>query len=279
MKVHAIILALNEEDNLPKQLSLLYTFCSGISVLSQYDRDWYGNPVSPDRTVQTCLDFPDPEGKIHVVVRRWRDQAAALNCEMDAFSRPAHHGVISHGSTLEDIQKLHEKPDYFWIVDADEFYDPVAVPRIFKHLFDRRPRGMRVLGFNYVRSWNRRVPVTHTRFCQFGFVRPDVRFVSVRHTSFNESRLSKLLSLLKLPDFSAKMFGFINCPLEVGFFHHGCWLGDEQRMRHKFRMSAHRMSDVEKTVQGIASIPYDYIPTDELPSFLKELRWPPGYLD
>src|SRR5436309_1320731 len=158
MRIHAIVLALNEEVFIENQLRTLYPFCSGISVLTQYDRDWYGNAVTPDRTAELVLKFPDAEGKIHLVVRRFPDEAAARNAEILALTSRPERSVMSHGPSENRMREFHRWPDYFWIVDADEFYDPESIPRIFEYLRQRRPRGMRVNGFNYVKSWNRRVP-------------------------------------------------------------------------------------------------------------------------
>ena len=39
LRIHAIVLALNEEVFIANQLNTLYPFCCGISVITQYDRD------------------------------------------------------------------------------------------------------------------------------------------------------------------------------------------------------------------------------------------------
>jgi hypothetical protein len=230
MRIHAIVLALNEEQFIEHQLRTLYPFCAGISIVTQYDRDWYGDAVEPDSTVPRVLGFPDPEGKLHLVVRRLPDEAAARNSEMlSLISRP-HRQVMSHGSSPERIRQFHQPPDYFWIVDADELYDPETLPAILEYLQKHRPRGMRVHGYNYVKTWNRRVPSEVVQFCHFGFIKPGILFKMRRTVSWNESRLAKLLQILRLPDFSARIWGFIECPWSVGFFHHGCWLGTKQRL-------------------------------------------------
>src|SRR6202043_2295373 len=107
MRIHAIVLALNEEIFIENQLKTLYPFCSGISVLTQYDRDWYGNAVVPDRTAELVLKFPDPDGKINLVVRRFPDEAAARNAEiLSLMSRPDRR-VMSHGSTEDRIREFY----------------------------------------------------------------------------------------------------------------------------------------------------------------------------
>lgn len=273
LRIHAIVLALNEERFIRNQLRTLYPFCSGISVVTQYDRDWYGRPVLPDGTAGLVLSHPDPEGKIHFVVRRFPDEAAARNAEMAGLVARPHRGVMSHGSTIERIQEFHTVPDYFWIVDADEFYDVATIPAILAHLQQRQPRGLRVHGLNYLSTWNRRVPASVMPFCHFGFIRPGVHFECRRTVSWNESRLAKLLRVLRLPDFSARCFGFEICPWEVGFFHHGCWLGDRERLVDKVAKSSHRDSNTVEYQKRVIAYPTDYVPTAELPQNIRDGSW------
>jgi hypothetical protein len=279
LRIHAIILALNEEIFIENQLRTLYPFCSGISVLTQYDRDWYGKQVAPDRTLQMVASFPDPEGKLHLVVRRWPDEAAARNSEMlGLISRPD-RGVMSHGSTIKRISTFHRTPDYFLIVDADEFYDPVTFPRILSYLAAKRPRGMRVNGFNYVRTWNRRVPPEVVRFCHFGFLRPGIRFKMRRTVSWNETRLAKALRMCRLPNVASQLWGFIECPPDVGVFHHGCWLGGRDRLREKASKSSHQENDVRSYPATVDACPCHLVQTSELPLSITEGAWPPEYYE
>lgn len=282
LRIHAICLALNEETFIDAQLETLYPYCSGISILTQYDRDWFGNAVEPDRTVPKVLDHPDPDGKIHLVVRRWRDQAAALNSELKAMASEPHRGIESHGTPMEEIRDFHGTPDYFLIVDADEIYDVDTFPDIVDYLDEHRPRGMRVTGYQYLWGWNERIPIDEFHFNQFGFLKPGITFEYVRRVTWNETRLSKLFSLLHLPDFSSQLFGFIDCPPDVGVFHHGAYLGGEERLEEKFSKHAHQSDDVNQNLRSKAysrDFDYDYIPTRDLPRTIREHDWPSGFLD
>lgn len=279
LRIHAVILALNEEDFIENQLRTLYPFCSGISVLTQYDRDWYGVKVQSDKTLQLVAQFPDPDGKIHLVLRRWPDEACARNSEMLAHLTRPERGIMSHGSSSDKIRSFHEVPDYFLIVDADEFYDPYTFPNIVHFLASRRPRGMRVHGFNYVKTWNRRVPRELVRFCQFGFLRPGVTFTMRRTVSWNESRCSKLLTRCHLPDVSARLWGFIECPPEVGVFHHGCWIGDAARLNAKASKSSHREMNHPNYSDEVARLDFVRIDTSELPVNLRPGSWPSHMFD
>jgi len=197
--------------------------------------------------------------------------------EMSALESRPHQNVQSHGSSAEDIRRLHERPDYFWIVDADEFYDEATIPAIISRLTLRRPRGMRVRGYNYVGTWNRRVPAEVIDFCQFGFLRFGTRIKFIRRVTWNETRLSRVLTKLHLPDVSSQWFGFDVCPLEVGFFHHGCWLGDRSRLESKVAKSAHPETNTTDYQLSVLSLRTDLIPTAQMPQSLRALPWPAGF--
>ncbi len=134
MNIHAIIIALNEEDFITETIKPIYDHCTGISVITQYDRDYYGKPVTPDTTVQKVLSYPDPGGKIQLVVRRYNDETASRNHEMMCVMCDASKRVLTHGTPIEQIRKFHEKPDYFLICDADEIYDINTFPAIVDYL-------------------------------------------------------------------------------------------------------------------------------------------------
>jgi hypothetical protein len=276
LRLHAIVLALNEEMFIENQLRTLYPFCAGISVVTQYDRDWYGRPVAPDGTLNLVAKFPDPEGKVHLVVRRFPDEAAARNAEMRALMARADRGVMSHGSPADKIRAFHEVPDYFWIVDADEFYDVATVPVVLEHLDRTRPRGLRMHGLNYLGTWNRRVPARVMPFCHFGFLRPGVMFECRRTVSWNESRLAKLLRILRLPDWSARAYGFATCPWEVGHFHHACWLGDRARLAEKVAKSSHRETNSSSYQDHVATLPTESVAMSALPRNIASWNWPPA---
>ncbi len=278
LRLHAIILALNEEAFIKAQLDTIYPFCNAISIVTQYDRDWYGKRVIPDNTIPIVLSYPDPEGKINLVIRRLPDEAAARNMEMLSFNTKSFKGIQSHGRPEADIKEFHSPPDYFWIIDADEIYDTATIPAIIKYLEDKKPRGMRVTGYNYLRTWNNRVPRTVVDFTHFGFIRPGILFEQRRVISWNESRISKLFKMLKMPDLSAKLYGFINCPESTGVFHHACWLGNNERIFDKFSKSSHKESQ-EWEPGSVDAIQTIHISTGELPLNIQKAAWPNNFFN
>lgn len=260
------------------QLDTIYPYCNRISVLTQYDRDWYGNSVIPDKTVDIILNYPDSEGKIHLVVRRFPDEAAARNMEMLSFCSTPFKSILTHGRLFEEIKYFHQSPDYFWIIDADEIYDTKTIPAMLNYLSVKRPKGMRVTGYNYLRSWNQRIPRDVIDFTHFGFIKPGVLFTQRRVISWNESRLSKLFRKLRFPDMSSRLFGFITCPEDIAVFHHGCWLGDNNRIYAKFRKSSHAESKGYKP-ESVDNFVFQNVHTDLLPDNIRNAQWPEGYLD
>lgn len=277
LNIHAIILALNEDVFIKTQLDTIYPYCKAISIITQYDRDWYGTKVNPDNTVQQVLSYPDEAGKINLCVRRLPDEAAARNMEMLSCNKKSYRHTLSHGRSMEEIAAFHNPPDYFWVIDADEIYDTATIPDILQYLSSKTPRGMRITGYNYLRDWNHRVPREVVDFTHFGFIKPGILFEQRRVISWNQSRLSKLFKTLHLPDWSDKIYGFINCPESIGVFHHGCWLGDNTRIAEKFSKSSHRESK-DRESDAVDKISSQYIPFNQLPVNIRQTVWPDNYI-
>jgi hypothetical protein len=280
LRIHAICLALNEEIFIGETLKSLYPFCSGISVISQYDRDWYGRQIYPDQTANIVLNYPDLEGKIHFIVRRNIDEAATRNQEMLALRNHCARNIIPHSSsTKEEVLRYHDAPNYFLIVDADEIYDIDTIGNIIDYLESKKPRGMRVIGYNYLRTWNRRVPQEVVPFQHFGFIRSGILFDMNRIVSLNEQRLIRLCTKLKLPNFASKLYGFIDCPEEVGVFHHACWIGDNERLRKKATVSSHAQTWNTSFAEWVDSLEAVFIPKDELPRNIQEGSWQSNFFE
>ena len=276
LRIHVLLKALNEEYFIINQLKTLYAFCDKISILTQYDRDWYGKIVTPDNTIPLILNFPDPKGKIHLVIRKFPDETSGVNMEMLNFNKKAYTKIIPHGSHFETIKAFHNPPDYYWYVDADELYDIDTIPAILEYLTLKRPRGMRVTGYNYVRTWNQQVPRELVDFTHFGFIKAGILLEQHRTITWNEARIKKLCKLLRFPDISGKIFNFENCPEDVGVFHHGCWLGDNVRLANKFSKSSH-MNTHSADLNSVDANEFIFIPTNDLPRNIRNENWPANF--
>jgi hypothetical protein len=276
MRIHAICIALNEEDFIAELLKSMYPFCSGISIITQYDRDYFGKRVIPDNTVKYALDYPDPEGKIHVITRRYNDETASRNHEMMSVLANASEGIKPHGVSLKEVKQFFEPPEYFLIVDADEIYDVATFPAIVEYLQQKKPTAMRVSAYEYGFNWNLRVPPETWVHHQFGFVKAGVMFEERRVITWNEYRLKKFLSLLKMDQkLSNKVLRYTDCPKEVGIFHHGAYVRrDKQKMMEKMSKHSHPENHDPLYLEKVLQQKYDFIPTAALPINIREGSWP-----
>lgn len=281
MKIHAIIIALNEEDFIEQTIRPIYSLCSGISVITQYDRDYYGKPVMPDNTVNKVLAYPDPEGKIQLVVRRYNDETASRNHEMMAVMCDASKGIITHGTPIKQIKKFHEKPDYFLICDADEIYDIDTFPAIVDYLKVKKPRGMKVSAYNYFFTWNRRMPREEYVHHHFGFVKAGLLFEQRRVLTWNESRINYLFSKLGVKiNFGSKMFNFIDCPWNVGMLHHAGFIRkDMEKMKEKMSKHSHMEAHAAEHLLVTLDRQLPFTPTNMLPQNIQQGNWPSGFFE
>lgn len=281
MRIHAIIIALNEEDFIAETIKPIYNLCSGISVITQYDRDYYGKPVMPDNTVNKVLAYPDPKGKIQLVVRRYNDETASRNHEMMALMCDASKGIISHGTPMEQIKKFHETPDYFLICDADEIYDIDTFPAIVDYLETKKPRGMKMSAHNYFFTWNRRMPREEYVHHHFGFVKAGLLFEQRRVLNWNESRINYLFSKFGFKQHvGSKLFNFIDCPWEVGMLHHAGFIRkDMEKMKEKMSKHSHMEAHTTEHLEATLDRQLPFTPTNLLPQNIQQGNWPSGFFE
>lgn len=280
MRIHAIIIALNEEDFITETIKPIYEYCSGISVITQYDRDYYGRLVKPDTTVQKVLDYPDPEGKIHLVVRRYNDETASRNHEMMAILSNAAKGIQSHGVDEKLIQKFHAAPDYFLICDADEIFDIDSFPKIVDYLAEKKPNGMRISGYNYYFNWNRREPREKYVHNHFGFVKAGIFFQQRRVLNWNESRINHWCKKIGLNNIGSKLYNFIDCPWEVGMMHHAGYVRrDKEQLVEKMKKHSHLEAHPPEFLEQILSKQYEFIATQQLPQNIVNGNWPASFFE
>jgi hypothetical protein len=281
MRIHAIIIALNEEDFITETIKPIYRLCSGISVITQYDRDYYGKMITPDSTVSKVLSYPDPEGKIHLVVRKYNDETASRNHEMMAMMCDASKGIMTHGTPMPEIQRFHEKPDYFLICDADEIYDINTFPAIVDYLKQKKPRGMKVSAYNYYYNWNRRMTREEYVHHHFGFIKAGLMFEQRRVLNWNESRLNKFFLKFGLKqNIGSWFFSFIDCPWEVGMLHHAGYIRrNMEKMREKMSKHSHLEAHPDSFLQSNLNLKFPFTPTAELPENIRNGNWPDNFFE
>lgn len=281
MRVHAIIIALNEEDFILETIKPLYSVCSGISVITQYDRDYYGKSIEPDSTVDKVLRYPDPTGKIHLVVRKYNDETASRNHEMKSILVDASKGIMSHGVLRDKIETFHLPPDYFLICDADEIYDIESVEAIFAYLEVKKPRGMRVSAYEYIGNWNRRIQKEKYVHHQFGFIKAGLFFEQRRVINWNESRINRAFEwIAPKRNIGTKLFGFIDCPIEIGMFHHGGYVRrSKEKLREKMLKHSHLEAHKPEFLENVLAQELEYVDFSKLPINIQKGTWPTTFFE
>ena len=291
---HAIYLVLDDVDFLEASLRSVYPHVTGITVVTSHDQDRFGRPVTPDRTVELLLSRAlDPERKIDVIVSSDVSEPALRNRAM-SFAHPERarrRALREHGAPPP-----RPKPDWFWIVDADEVYEPDAVHRLKDFVATNPAKGYFLGASNYFRSWNWRIEQTD-RF--LAVVEPGLSFGRLRFP--HRGRIAHLVQKLEhervLPERVAnRLQGLRVVPREVAFFHHGSFVGDRRRIETKLARSGHRddvaadwltrvwdqwtpeMRDLHPSNPPLYPST-SHVATDDLPAVLRDHDWPDGWIE
>jgi hypothetical protein len=287
---HAIYAVLNDATLFECSVRSIYDYVDRITVITGYDRDWHGTAVEPDELVERVLsrDF-DPERKIDIIVSPETNEARARNRAMEfALPRRAGHKVRSQ----HEADRIDPGGDYFWIVDSDEIYERVTIPRLQAVVAERRRASYRAAFRTYFRTWNYRV--SGVGFATT-FLRRDIRLHAVRNPP--TPMLAKLA--FRTPGVSYetvhKVGGNLQIPPEVGVFHHGSYVGSDERVVRKATAGGHSDRIVPGWLEDVwrdwspksrnfhptdpnlfESV--EFVPTVALPAEIRDYVWPEGYL-
>ncbi len=213
----------------------------------------------------------------------------------------AHHSFRPHAHTSRQIRDSTPRTDWFWIVDADEIYDPETVPAALRFVENSSSSAILVRGFNFFRKWNYMIDPLTDYFCHIGFLRPGNWFYQRRNLYIPRilggiGRFSPRMSrtLIDLYRHQSRM------PEGVAHFYHGSYIGDDERIRSKVMKSSHYRQLAPEFDEWFESswktwtpesrdfwFPYDrqamrsvrHVPTSELPTSISQVRWPEGWLD
>lgn len=292
LRLFAVYVTLNDEPFIEASLESIYPFAAKIFVLTAYDTTWDGTSVEPDRTLEKVLGFPDPERKI-CCIRMWcPDEALARNWVMDAAIHTVDYRFSPHAIDRTAIDAWLEPPDYFWIVDGDEIYDPESLPAILRFVKGSGAAHIKVYGYVYFKTWNYRVkdPEPFTAFLSPG-----------RYLGFaRDPAYPRLLGYLqKIPKVGPAVFnravGRAFVPPDIGVFHHPAYVGDTQRIANKLAHSPHRHQARTDWIERVwerwtpstrnfhptnppAFPEAIYVPTQKLPGLIRKRDWPEGYV-
>ncbi len=269
----AIILALREEPFIVPCIRAIYPVVERIVLITAYDQTLRGDIVSPDKTLQKALEFPDPDRKIFILVTRHFTGTPAIT---------------------EDIMRnyaMQTQPeaDYYLIVDADEIHETARLQKARAIVAQSQPAWARIPSHTYFKKWNYRV-VSKDFYTPIVFLRRGYRLESERGLK-RPSRLRRLIQWAKRGHY----------PRELRFsedfaFHHGSYLGNDERILAKTQYGGYanqvRKDWYEKYWLGFDPKITNFHPvredgyyerieevaTEQLPKEIGRENWPEGWL-
>lgn len=291
---HAIYSVLNDSEFLVASLQSIYPHITGATVITNYDRDHWDKPISPDGTLELLLSREiDPERKVNVIVCSDESEPRRRNRAMALANLPrAGRRVVS----LRPGPTRLPAPDYFWIVDADEIYEDADVLRLKEFVRTHRARAYLLWAHNYFRSWNWRVEEDGW---YVAVVRPGYWFGHIRqwYPTLRVRLFQKLVFERLMPEQLAYRFlGARRVPRDVAVFHHGSYVGERSRIEAKLASSPHREEFTPDWLERVwdAWTPEmrnfhpinperfpvaEHVPTSDLPAAIRNHPWPEGWLE
>ena len=307
LNVTALVIALNEQHFIKPCLSSLYPFVNRLYVVTNYDTDYYLNYVEPDLTVNFVKDFDDPEKKIVLLLnRKILDETIQRNWAMASdqmLYKTSQRKIYPHAHTIEIIRSQNIKTDYYWVVDADEIYDPETIPPVLDYVRQSNRDAILVRGHNFFKKWNYRISLKNDQFWQIGFIRSGLFFYNRRHLYIPRpfGWLWHINPLLY--EKIANMYCHqVKLPESIANFYHGSYVGDDTRIHKKLRSSSHA-KELQKTGldEWFTNVwePWtpdsrnfyffdnnpevwesvDHISTSNLPSVIRDYEWPLGWIE
>jgi hypothetical protein len=293
MHVQAIMLCLGDAEFLPASVGSIYDAVDGITIVTTYDRDWKGRERKPDGLVEEVLSRRiDPDRKIDLIVVSDTSEAGARNRAMDlADPRPASRRLRRQ----HELDAPRPPVDYFWVLDADEVYDRVDVPRLLEYVAQHRAPLYRVAALRYFKTWRYRIDGYEW---STAFVRADVRPSYLRNweQSFFRRCVAKALRVVGAPKLAGTVVRTHAGPECVAVFHHGSYVGPRERIVQKLTSFGHEHEVEPAWVQDVwdswtpetknfnPAWPELYpsateIAFEELPLDVRISDWPAGYLE
>ncbi len=290
---HAIYRILNDGEFLEASIRSIYPHITGATIITSYDRDNWNRAVEPDGTFVRLLtrEF-DPERKINLIVTAETNEPMLRNLAM-ANALPPRGARRAHTAAGAAFVA---RPDYFWIVDADEIWDDQNVARLKEYIRTHRAQAYLVHAWSYFRSWNWQI---EERGWYVSVVRPGFWFGHIRQwrMGFRVRLGLKIASLRFLPQpLGYRILRANVVPPGVARFHHGSYIGDRGRIAAKLASSPHREDMISAWLErvwdgwgpGLRNFhPLDperfpvatHVPTSDLPGVITGAPWPPGWLE
>jgi len=276
MRLAAVMLLFKEQAFIEASVRAIYPQVDSICCATARDRNYAGQPLEPDRSIETLLEIPDPDNKIRLVVRRdWSDVPGD---ESEARMRNA-------------AMMLDPKADYYLIVDTDEIWEGKVLREAWDYVQKTRWAGYRVSSHAYFRKWNYRIVEPEPGYRPLAFLRRGFQFLQQRQVEWHgPARWREYFRTGRKP----KM---VCLPTHLRMQHGSC-VGNDERILTKLRNYGHAdlidptwFDRVWKNFHpGIRNFHYYpgaghlyeslvAIATADLPDEVKRCSWPEGWIE
>ena len=276
MRLTAIMLLFKEQSFIEASIRAIYPLVDSICCATQRDRNYVGDAIEPDHSIETLLNIPDPENKIRLVVQR------------DLRDVPGHE---SEARLRNAAMALDPKADYYLIIDSDEIWTASVLQEAWEYVRKTQWAGYRVSSHTYFRAWNYRIVEPGDGYRPFVFLRRGFQFHHHRTIEWRgPARWKEYLRKGRKPK-------TVYLPPHLRL-HHGSCVGDDARILTKLKNYGHAdqidptwFDRVWKNFHpGIRNIHYYpnqghlyesliTIPTAELPEEVKRCSWPEGWIE
>ncbi len=275
MRLAAIMLLFKEQAFVEASVRAIYPVVDSICCASRHDRNFAGEPLAPDQSLDVLLKVPDPEDKVRIVLQRDLDGVPGRNSE--ARLRNA-------------AMALDPQADYYLIVDSDEIWPEAVLRRCWEEVQRTRRAAYRVSSFTYFRQWNYQIVEPGDGYRPLVFLRRGFPFKSDRQIEWHApARWKEYLRTGRKPKTV-----FFSPELRL---HHGSSVGDDARILTKLQNYGHAsgvdpewFGRVWKNFHpGIRNFHYFRntehlfeslitIPTADLPAEITRCSWPEGWI-
>lgn len=218
MRLAAVLLLFKEAAFVEASVRAIYPVVDSICCCTRHDRNFAGQPIEPDQSLEVLLRIPDPDDKIRVVIRRHLDDMPGDNSE--ARLRNA-------------AMALDPYADYYLIVDSDEIWPANVLRQCWAEVQRTQWAGYKVSSYTYFRKWNYRIVEPGDGYRPFVFLRRGFQFSHDRQIAWRGTmaRWKEYLRTGRKPK-------TVYLPPEWRI-HHGSCVGDDARILTKLKNYGH----------------------------------------
>jgi hypothetical protein len=276
MRLAAVLLLFKEQAFVEACVHAIYPFVDSICCVSQYDRNFTGQPIEHDRSLEVLLAIPDPENKMRVVIRRTFD---------------GRDGEESEANLRHAAMSLDPHADYYLIVDSDEIWPGDVLRKCWDEVQRTREAGYRVSTRSYFRTWNYQIVEPGDGYRPIVFVKRGFPFKYGRQVNWRGlPRLKEILLRGHKPR-------TVYFPSDW-ILHHGSCVGDDARITTKLKNYGHAHAVdptwFERVWRNFHPGMRDFfyfpdkgslyesivtIPTPQLPAEITRHAWPEGWIE